>query len=253
MNEIWGTVVGRWFVTLFAIAYVVLGLRILGGRKLALYTVIAFALAAASENASIRVGIPYTHYSFNQALRGHELWIFDVPLFVPFSYTFVMFFSFCAGRAVAAGPWRRVPSSRLSAYLLAVVFATWSTWTLDPVSQRGRMWYIGDFFHYQDPGFWFGLPLLSQVGWFVVSTTLCGVLAWLTWQTPQRREVPLRNPLVWCFVTFLVQVLHLSVVAVWIGEHTLGAAGLLMWVPTVAVTLVMWRELRPQRIESNTE
>ena len=110
MTEIWGTIGGRWFVTLFALAYLVLGLRILGGKKFALYTVVAFVLAAASENASVHTGIPYTRYAFNQALRGQELWIFDVPLFVPFSYTFVMFFSFCAARAVAAGPWRRVPS-----------------------------------------------------------------------------------------------------------------------------------------------
>jgi uncharacterized membrane protein len=245
MDEIVGTVVGRWFVTLFALAYLVLGLRILGGKKLVLYTVIAFVVAAASENASIRIGIPYTPYTFNEALRGQELWIFDVPLFVPFSYTFVMFFSFCAARAVAAGPWCRVPSSRLGAYLLAVVFATWSTWTLDPVSQRGGMWYIGDFFHYQNPGFWFGLPLLSQVGWFFVSATLCGVLAWFTWHTPQQAERPLENPQIWCLVVFFVQVLHLSIVAIWIGEHVLGAAGILMWVPAIAVIAVLWRELGP--------
>jgi len=253
MTEIWGTLGGRWFVTLFALAYLLLGLRILGGRKLALYTVVAFVLAAGSENASVHTGIPYTRYAFNQALRGQELWILDVPLFVPFSYTFVMFFSFCAARAVAAGPWRRVPSSRLGAYLLGVLFATWSTWILDPVSQRGEHFYIGDLFHYHGPGFWFGLPLMSQVGWFFVSALLCGLLAWLTWQTPQRREKPFHNPLVWCFVVFLVQVLHLSVAALLIGEHTLGAAGLLMWVPAAAVTIVMWRELRPLRVEAGNE
>ncbi len=252
MTEIWGTIGGRWFVTLFALAYLVLGLRILGGKKLALYTVVAFVLAAASENASVHTGIPYTRYAFNQALRGQELWIFDVPLFVPFSYTFVMFFSFCAARAVAAGPWRRVPSSRLGAYLLAVVFATWSTWTLDPVSQLAAKFYIGDFFHYKGPGFWFGLPLLSQVGWFCVSATLCGVLAWLTWGTPQQEERPLQNPQIWCLVIFLVQVLHLSIVAIWIGEHTLGAAGILMWVPAMAVTAVLWRELRPASLDVGT-
>ena len=46
VSEIWGTVGGRWFVTLFALAYLVLGLRILGGKKLALYTVVAFVLEA---------------------------------------------------------------------------------------------------------------------------------------------------------------------------------------------------------------
>lgn len=249
MTEIWGTIVGRWFVTLFALAYLVLGLKILGGKKLGIYSVIAFIVAAASENASVHTGIPYTHYTFNEALRGHELWILDVPLFVPFSYTFVMFFSFCAARAVAAGPWHRVPRSRPAAFLLAVLFATWSTWTLDPVSQLGAKYYIGDLFHYKGPGFWFGLPLLSQVGWFFVSTLLCGLLAWLTWNTPQQRERPMLNPLVWCLVIFFIQVLHLSVVALVIGEYALGAAGILIWVPAMAVTAVLWPGMRPKMAE----
>ncbi len=248
MTEIWGTIVGRWFVTLFALAYLFIGLRVLGGKKLTLYTVVAFTLAAASENASVHTGIPYTRYAFNEALRGQELWIFDVPLFVPFSYTFVMFFSFCAARAVAAGPWRRVPPSRLGAYLLAVLFATWSTWTLDPVSQLAARFYIGDLFHYQGPGFWFGLPLLSQVGWFCVSALLCGLLAWMTRSTSQRIERPLQNPLIWGLVVFLVQVLHLSVVALSIGEYELGAAGLLMWIPAVGVIAVLWPQLRPDGV-----
>ena len=120
------------------------------------------------------------------------------------------------------------------------MFATWATWTLDPVSQRGALFYLGDLFHYDGPGFWFGLPLLSQVGWFVMSAILCGLLARMTWHTPQANERPLRNPLIWCLVAFLVQVLHLSVVALVVGEQTLGAAGLLMWVPAAAVTAVLW-------------
>jgi putative membrane protein len=246
MIEVWGTLAGRWFVTLFAFAYLILGLKVLGGRKLALFTVAAFVLAAASENASVHFGFPYTHYTFNQALRGTELWILDVPIFVPLSYTFVMFFSFCAARVVAAGPWSRVPPSRWGAYLLSVLFATWSTWTLDPVAQRGERWYLGDLFHYREPGFWFGLPLSSQVGWFLVSALLCGLLAWMTWHTGQRSERPLRNPLVWCLVVFVVQVLHLSIVAFVIGEPTLCAAGLLIWTPAAAITWVFWSQLGRQ-------
>ncbi len=246
MTEILGTILGRWFVMLFGLAYIVLGLKVLGGKKLGLYSVIAFLVAAVSENASVHTGIPYTQYAFNEALRGKELWILDVPLFVPLSYTFVMFFSFCAARAVAAGPWRRVPPSRVSAYALAVVFATWSTWTLDPVSQRGALFYLGDLFHYEGPGFWFDLPLLSQVGWFCVSAALCGLLAWLTRDDPQRREKPITNPLVWCLAAFIIQVLHLSIIAVAVGEHALGAAGILMWVPAIAVTSVLWSGMRPR-------
>ncbi len=244
LDLVLGTVVGRWYVTLFGLAYLYYGARLLGTRRLAAYSAIAFVVAVASENASVRWGIPYTRYSFNPALRADELFLGDVPLAVPLSYTFVMFFAFAAARYVAAGPWRTAPRSRVAPYVLAVVFATWSTWTLDPVSQRGAAWYLGDLFHYAGPGFWFGLPLLSQVGWLVVSALLCGVLAALTpHASPAPVSHPARHPLLPCFMTFLVQNLHVAVVALVIGETTLGGAGFIIWVPAVAVAAVLWIEL----------
>jgi len=239
-----GTFVGRWYVTLFGLAYMVYGTRILGARRLAVYSAIAFAVAVVSENASVVWGVPYTVYSFNQQLRSSELFIGNVPLAVPLSYTFVMFFSFTAARYVAAGPWRSAPASGKAAYALAVVFASWSTWTLDPVSQRGAQWYLGDLFHYAGAGFWFGLPLLSQVGWFLISAALCGVLAWMT---PPQASQPIaravRHPLLPCFITFVVQILHLAVVALIIGETTLGGAGIIIWVPAFAIAAVLWVEM----------
>ena len=86
-----GTFAGRWYVTLFGLAYLYYGRRLLGGRRLALYSTIAFVIAVASENASVAWGVPYTLYAFNQDLRAHELFIGNVPLAVPLSYTFVMF------------------------------------------------------------------------------------------------------------------------------------------------------------------
>jgi uncharacterized membrane protein len=240
-----GTFLGRWYVTLFGLAYLVYGTRLLGARRLAVYSAIAFAIAAASENASVLWGVPYTLYSFNPELRGRELFLGKVPLAVPLSYTFVMFFSFSAARYVAAGPWRTAPASGGAAYVLAVVFATWSTWTLDPVSQRGAEWYLGDLFHYAGSGFWFGLPLLSQVGWCVVSATLCAVLARVTpAQTPQPVARAAEHPLLPCFIAFVVQNLHLAVVALFIGEATLGGAGFIIWIPVFAVAAVLWVEMR---------
>src|SRR5262245_164481 len=244
LELILGTVVGRWYVTLFGLAYLWFGWRLLGARRLALYSLAAFVVAAVSENASVRWGIPYTLYGFNQSLRAHELFLGNVPLAVPLSYTFVMFFAFGAARYVAAGPWRSAPRARLPPCVLAVVFATWSTWTLDPVSQRGAAWYLGDLFHYAGPGFWFGLPLLSQVGWFVVSALLCGLLAVLVPPAaPEAVARPARHPLLPCFITFLVQQLHVAVAALVIGETTLGGAGLIIWLPALAVAAVLWIEL----------
>jgi hypothetical protein len=246
MHLVIGTIVGRWYVTAFGLAFLYYGWRLLGARSLVIYSVLSVAVAGLAENASVQWGIPYTHYAFNDSLRSQELWLVDVPLMVPLSYSFVMFFAFAAARLVASGPWRTVPSSRAAAYALAVVFATWATWTLDPVSQRGAAWYLGDLFHYAHPGFWFGLPLLSQVGWLCVSALLCGSLAYLT-RDEENRGVPslMQHPLFPCLITFVVATLHVSVVALVIGEATLGGAGLIIWLPAAAVIAVLWPQLRP--------
>ena len=246
MHLVIETIVGRWYVTSFGLAFLYFGWRLLGARKLLIYSVVSVALAALAENASVHWGIPYTHYAFNEGLRSQELWLLDVPLMVPLSYSFVMFFAFAAARLVASGPWRTVPPSRSAALGLAVVFATWSTWTLDPVSQRGAAWYLGDLFHYAHPGFWFGLPLGSQAGWLLVSALLCGSLAYLTRDEPNRAVPSLRrHPLFPCLITFVVVTLHVSVVALVIGETTLGGAGLIIWLPVAAVVAVLWPQLRP--------
>lgn len=244
----WGTFGGRWFVTAFAVAYVFLGRRLLGWKRLGVYTAVAFPVAVLAENASVNWGIPFTHYEFNAALRGEELWILDVPLFVPLSYTFVMFFAWSAGRFAVSGPWRSAPRNRLVAYAIGVLFATWSTWSLDPVTQIGDLWYIGETFSYQGPGFWFGLPLGSQVGWFVVSALLCGALTALTRNESCERVVVVRHhPLLLPSVVFLIEVVHVSIVAVVVGAHTLGGSGLIVWLPVVAVSVAIWsQQPRPQ-------
>jgi len=245
MNLVVGTVIGRWYVTLFGLSFLYYGWRLLGGRKLLIYSILSVACAALAENASVHWGIPYTRYAFNESLRGQELWLFDVPLMVPLSYSFVMFFAFTAARMVASGPWRTVPPSRPTAYGLAVVFATWTTWTLDPISQRGAAWYLGDLFHYAHPGFWFGLPLGSQVGWLCVSALLCGLLAYLTRDEANSAVASVRrHPLLPCLITFAVVTLHVTVAALVIGEPTLAGVGLIIWLPAAAVTAVLWPQLR---------
>ena len=116
MDQVIGTIVGRWYVTSFGLAFLYFGWRLLGARKLLIYSVVSVALAALAENASVHWGIPYTTYAFNESLRSQELWLFDVPLMVPLSYSFVMFFAFAAARLVASGPWRTVPPSPTAAY-----------------------------------------------------------------------------------------------------------------------------------------
>ena len=71
------------------------------GRKKALLA--SLALLAAGSILSALAGHYGNHHATGRT-RGSELWIGDVPLFVPLSYTFMGYFAFAAGRLVASGP-----------------------------------------------------------------------------------------------------------------------------------------------------
>ena len=82
------------------------------------YSVIAVGVGALAENGSVHLGFPYTRYTFNPGLRGDEIFIGDVPLMVPLSYTFMGYFAFAAGRLLASGPWAHAgvaPVARVAA------------------------------------------------------------------------------------------------------------------------------------------
>ena len=132
-------------------------------KRTAIYSVIALIVGAAAENGSVIAGFPYTSYTFNPALRGHELWIIDVPAMVPMSYIF---------RRTSLSPrhvwWCRVrmrhgDDSRCSNTCWQWC-CTWALWIIDPVTRLGQYHLLGELFHYNGPGFWFGLPLVCRLG-----------------------------------------------------------------------------------------
>jgi uncharacterized membrane protein len=248
MHEVLGTVVGRWYVTAFAIVYAAVIVRHLGWRRAAVFTSVAFAVAVAAENASVHVGIPYTRYAFDPALRGQELHIGSAPLFVPLSYTFVTYFAFAAGRLIASGPWRTRATRPWHEWTIAWLLGVWVIWILDPASRLNGL-YIGRIFDYQGPGFWFGLPVGSQVGFGAVTALLLAILFWMTRDEPNR-PVPgglLHHPHRIAFVVWHVEAFHLAVAAIVIGQATLGGGFFLIYLPAAFMTAVLWSHLRPAR------
>jgi hypothetical protein len=130
-------------------------------------------------------------------------------------------------------------------YLLGLVLAVWALWILDPVSRMGDRFYLGRLFAYRGPGFWFGLPLGSQLGFAATAAILLGILAWMTRDEPDRPIDGLRHhPHLSALVTYHAQVFHLAVVAFVIGADAVGGSALLMWIPAAAITAVFWTTLR---------
>ena len=248
MDELLGTVVGRWYVTLFGLTFLWRASRHLGWRRTGIYAAIAVTVGGLAENGSVHLGIPYTRYAFNDELRGDEIFLGDVPIMVPLSYTFMAYFAFEAGRLLASGPWRLRAPRPWQELLVAWMLAVWALWVLDPVSRLGEEFYLGELFAYEGSGFWFGLPLGSQAGFAATAAVLLATLHLLDRDAPQGIVAGgLRDhPYLVALVTYHAQVFHLAVVAFWIGADTIGGSALLMWVPAAVVTAVLWSQLRLQ-------
>lgn len=258
MREIYGTFIDRWYVTVLGVVFVWRASRHLGWRNTGLYFVSALAVGGLFENLSVHFGFPYTGYAFNDALRGKEIFLADVPLMVPLSYTFMGYFGFATGRVVASGP-RHTRAPRIwQEYLLGVVLTVWAIWIMDPVSRLGHRWFLGTVFHYDGPGFWFGLPLGSQAGFTLTALILVAIPTWMTRAERDRPVVRwLDHPHQVALVTYNAQIAWLAIVAVVLGQDKLGGSALLMWVPAAAITAVLWSRdpaptAQPPRIEANS-
>lgn len=251
VHEAAGTVFGRWYVTLFGVVFAWCAVRDLGWRRTMLYSLVALGVGGLAENGSVHFGVPYTRYTFNGDLRGDELFLGDVPLMVPLSYTFMAYFAFSSGRLLTSGPWRTRPSRPWHEWLLALVLAVWALWILDPVVRLGHRFYLGELFRYEGPGFWFGLPLGSQLGFTATAAILLGTLFAMT-REERARPVNglLHHPRLPALLTYHAQVVHLVIVAFVIGgipADTIGGSFFLMWIPAAAVTAVYWSALRAER------
>ncbi len=166
---------------------------------------------------------------------------------VPLSYTFMSYFAFAAGRMIASGPYRTRAPRAWHELAVAWMLAVWAIWVLDPVSRLGDGFYLGELWRYEGPGFWFGLPLGSQVG---LRRSPRGssspVLHRLDRDVARRtggRRAPAHPHLV-ALITYHGQVFHLAAVAFYLDADTVGGAAVIIWVPAAVITAVHWSQLR---------
>ncbi len=255
LHEIAGTLFGRWYVTAFGVSFVVLAVRHLGAKRTLLYSAIAIVVGIAAENGSVHLGFPYTQYGFNPALRSKELYAFDVPLMVSLSYTFMSYFAFATARIVVSGPRRTRGDQPVLEYVLAVVLAVWNLWMIDPISRLGEHFFLGRLFAYDGPGFWFGLPLGSQLGFALTSAVLIGVLTWLARdERPEPVRSLLAHPRLGAVGGFLGQVLFMAVTAFVVARTSsshavtqradaLAGGTFIIFIPAVLVVAIHWGAL----------
>jgi uncharacterized membrane protein len=255
VDELIGTVVGRWYVTVFGVTFLVLASRHLGWKRTGIYAAVAIVVGVIAENGAVHFGIPYTRYSFNDSLRGDEIFVGDVPLMVSLSYTFMSYFAFAAARLVVGGPYRTRSAMPVLEYVTAVMLAVWALWVVDPVSRLGAHFFLGELFRYDGPGFWFGLPLGSQLGFTLTSVILVGLLTWLMRDEPADAVPRLRDhPRLGALGGYAGQVVFMTVTAFVVARLTddpavtqvadaLAGSTFIIGVPAALLTAVHWRTL----------
>jgi hypothetical protein len=149
-------------------------------------------------------------------------------------------------RVVASARGRQRARALWQEYLLGIILMVWAVWIFDPVSRLGNRWFLGRVFHYGGPGFWFGLPLGSQLGFTLTAVLLVGWLTWLARDESDRQVAGFRHhPHAIALLTYHGQIAWLAIVAVVLGATELGGSALLIWVPAAAVTAILWSTLRP--------
>jgi len=217
MDLLFGTLALRPYVFAFLAAYLVAASADLGWRRMLGFAFWMSPLALLAELSSTRTGFPFGLYQYTGATRGHEIFLADVPLMDPLSFTFLAYGSFCLARATLGS--RHAPGWVLA--LLSGVLMMLIDVVVDPLAVRGDRWFLGRIFEYAEPGLYFGVPLSNFAGWILVGAL--GVGGYLRAAGPAGVPGPARVlpgiALYYCVLGF-----NLAVTA-WLGDWALLLSG----------------------------
>jgi uncharacterized membrane protein len=123
-----------------------------------------FGLSLMSEYAGTVTGLPFGQYSYTDLLGPKILG--HVPWLIPLSWYSMALPCF----AIALRLFRSLTARLLGASLLLVA---WDI-TLDPA-----MSHLTPFWLWKEPGFFYGMPLLNLMGWFVTAFALMAFLSFM--------------------------------------------------------------------------
>ncbi|HSE94499.1 MAG TPA: carotenoid biosynthesis protein, partial [Methylomirabilota bacterium] len=177
--ELGGSLTLRPYVFGFLAVYLVAAAGEWGWRRALAFLGLAAGLAFVAEWSSTRVGVPFGLYHYTGLTRGRELYLANVPLFDPLSFSFLAYASLGLARRLV-GRWLPVDgtggAARWTVAVVTGLLMMWLDLVIDPLAVRGERWFLGRIFYYPDPGWYFGVPVANFVGWAVLGTAIA--LAW---------------------------------------------------------------------------
>jgi uncharacterized membrane protein len=161
------TIAHRWYAFAFVVAFFWAATAERNWRSALRFIVLASGISLAAEYMSTHIGFPYGRYDYIATTHGSELYVSNIPLFVPISFGTVVW----AGRALA----NRVNVSPGILILGGALFATAIDLVIDPMTLRGGSWFLGWLYSYRAAGPWFDVPLSNYAGWILVSALILSV------------------------------------------------------------------------------
>lgn len=239
----------RWFAFAFIAAFLWVAWPEGGWRRALRFLAIASVVSFAAEYSSTHNGFPYGRYDYIAHTRGDELYVSNVPLFVPLSFGTVVW----AGRALALGA--RPARSLAGLALLGAGFAALIDFAIDPMTLRGSDWFLGDLYAYRAGGPYFDIPWSNFGGWLLVSTVVIGLdaaiqsweplrflrrprIRWMQWPPPEeswRRGRSLAFGMCAFFVVLALATRH------WAIAGAAGGIGAFLVVAALALPRAFWR------------
>lgn len=157
------TILSRWHAVAFIAAFFWAASSERGWKRALRFWLIASGVALVFELTSTRTGFPYGKYSYTEFTRGDELFILNVPLFVPFSHAILMW----AGRSIAIVGFRARDRNVIP--WLGALGAVLVDLVVDPVSIHGNQWFLGDLHRWENASGYLGVPLWNFLGWYFVT------------------------------------------------------------------------------------
>lgn len=178
-EQLFWSLLHRPYVTLFLLFFLALSRLEQGWLRTGLWLLTSYGVALAAEWGSIHHGFPFGVYVYHYAELGNDLVVFGVPFFDTLSFSFLSYVSYSFAQfflsplsmqgldvqRVTPPEIRRAPSTLLlGAFLMMVVDLI-----VDPIANLGKFWFLGDIYHYPEPGVHFGVTFANYCGWFVVA------------------------------------------------------------------------------------
>lgn len=178
MLELLYSLAFRPYVMLFLLTFLILSWFEQGRLRTFIWLVTGYLVALAAEWGSINHGIPFGYYTYHYEALEHDLVVFGVPFFDSLSFVFLSYASFSFAQFLLSPHWcrgfnvQRVTSRDLR-NSVAVLFVGASFMVVldlitDPVAHLGKHWFLGDIYHYPEPGWHFDITLANYVGWFFI-------------------------------------------------------------------------------------